>query len=641
MAGSENTKIIAPLEADITVLDYPECVRMRKEMYLSDKTHAVFEIIDNAVDEHLAGRCSAIQVQVDENEHITVIDNGSGIPVEKHSDPRYSHLSKAEVAFTVLHAGGKFGSKENSYATATSGLHGVGASCTNATSSMMALTVFKNKQIYQAQFEKGMITSNLKIIGDYIEDFTGTQVEFDLDPEIWKDEKLDLKRLERRLKQLAYLNPGLTISYTSYENNGALEFCYPEGVRSYVQELIANKTALTPIFYSNSVIDEVSVQFSFVYTDASSSDVYSFCNNVHTEAGGDHLIGFNHGVAKAINDYARDKKILKDGQKFDISDCLEGITGVISIVAKEVAFEGQGKSKIKMGYIRPIVRTYVAETLFNHMDHNPDEARTIIDKVMLAEKARLAANKAREGVRKQKDGLSGKAKGLKDCSEKDPALCEIYIVEGDSAGGTVKAGRDQKTQAVLPLFGKIINTEKTNDDKIFDNIKIEMLLKAIKVQIGEDFDISTLRYHKIIILTDADIDGEHIQILYITFFYRWLRPIIDAGMLYVGTPPLYRIDYGKNKHKYVYSDSERDSLIAEIELAGEVVKYVQRYKGLGEMNADQLWDTTLDPEVRTLIQITVEDAEAAEEALEICMGKAVPPRRAFIEENALYAQLDI
>lgn len=640
MAGSEKG-VTAPIEADITVLDYPECVRMRKEMYLSDKTHAVFEIIDNAVDEHLAGRCDTIQVLVDDKEHITVVDNGSGIPIEKHSDPRYSHLSKAEVAFTVLHAGGKFGSKDGSYATATSGLHGVGASCTNATSSSMILTVFKNHVIYQAQFQKGLIVDNLKAISAYQEEFTGTQVEFDLDDEIWKDEVLDLKRLERRLKQLAYLNPGLTINYASCENDEALVFCYPEGVRSYVQELIANKKAITPIFYSNSIINEVSIQFSFVYTESNSSDVYSFCNNVHTEAGGDHLIGFNHGVAKAINDYARDKKILKDGQKFDNSDCLEGITGVISIVAKEVAFEGQGKSKIKMSYIRPLVKNYVAETLFNHMDHNPDEAKSILDKVMLAEKARLAANKARENIRKQKDGLSGNAKGLVPCQEKNPELCEIYIVEGDSAGGTVKAGREKKTQAVLPLFGKIINAEKTNDDKIFDNLKLEVLLKALKVEIGENFDISTLRYHKVIILTDADVDGAHIQVLYITFFYRWLKPIIDAGMLYVGTPPLYRIDYGKNKHKYVYSDGERDAFIAELELTGEKIKYIQRYKGLGEMNADQLWETTLDPEVRTLIQITAEDAEAANEALEICMGKAVPPRRAFIEENAVYAQLDI
>ena len=634
-----NSEILNNDSADITVLEFPECVRLRKEMYLTNKTHAIYEIVDNAVDEHLAGFCNVIQVTIDANEHITVLDNGRGIPVDKHSDPRFAHLSQAEVALTVLHAGGKFKGKKGAYQTASAGLHGVGASCTNATSSAMTLTVYKNQKIYQAQFSRGLIVDHLKEVGAYEEAFSGTQVEFDLDPEIWKEEEIEYGHLEKRLKQLAYLNPGLMLTYKCEKARHEKEenFYYPDGVRSYVDELAKNKNPLIETLYANSVIDEVNLQFSITYTEANSADTYSFCNNVHTEAGGDHLIGLHHGIAKAINDYAQDKKILKEGQKFEISDCLEGVVAVISIIVKEAAFEGQGKTKIKMSYVRPIVRNYVSETLFNYLDHNPSKAQAILDKVMLSQKARLAANKARESIRKQKGAVVGNPKGLAQCTETDPALCEIFIVEGDSAGGSAKDGRDRKTQAILPLFGKILNTEKSSDELVEDNAKLEELVKALKCGIGQDFDFSHLRYHKIIIMADGDVDGLHIKTLYLTYFYRYMPEIIKRNMLYMAVPPLYKLEYGKDKVHYAYSDAERDHIV-QTEGSPEVIRH---YKGLGEMAPDHLWETTMNPENRTLIQITIEDAEKAEEALSICMGKAVPPRRAFIEENALYAQIDV
>ena len=624
--------------ADITVLDFPECVRLRKEMYLPNKTHAIYEIIDNAVDEHLAGFCSCIQVKVDANERITIVDNGRGIPVDKHSDPRYAHLTQAEVAFTVLHAGGKFKNKKGAYQTASAGLHGVGASCTNATSSEMTLTVFKNQKVYQAQFSKGLIVSNLSEIGTYDDEtFSGTQVEFTLDNEVWQDEQIEYNRLEKRLKQLAYLNPGLMLSYTNEYKGFEKEeiFHYPYGVQSYVEELTQNKNPITETLYVNSVVDEVNMQLAIAYTEANSPDTYSFCNNVYTESGGDHLIGMHHGIAKAINDYALDKKILKEGQKFDISDCIEGVTAIISIIVKEAAFEGQSKAKIKMPYIRSIIRNYASETLFNFLDHNPSKAQAILDKVMLSQKARLAANKARESIRKQKGAVIGNPKGLAQCTEKDPSLCEIFIVEGDSAGGSAKDGRDRRTQAILPLFGKILNTEKSNSEAVEENLKLDELLKALKCGIGENFNIDQLRYHKIIIMADGDVDGLHIQILYITYFYRYMPEIIEQNMLYMAVPPLYRLEYSKTHAIYAYSDAERDQLIEEHGMP----QAIRHYKGLGEMTPELLWETTMNPENRTLIQITIEDAEKAEEALTICMGKAVPPRRAFIEENALNAEI--
>lgn len=623
---------ISKEQAEITILNYPECVRKRPDMYLNSQNHCIEEIIANSVDEYLAGRCNLISVEINKDLGVTVTDNGSGIPIKKHKSPAYSHLTQAEVAYTVLHAGGKFG-QATGYKTATGGLHGVGASCVNAVSKNLVLTTYQDNKIYEAQFSKGLITKNMKKINEYEEEFSGTQVYFELDPEIWGEIKFDYKKLTRKLKQLGYLNPGLTLAYANELTNENEVFHFPEGLKSYVDKMALAKTPISDTCYVTSEIETMKVQFAFCYTDTYHCEFYSFCNNINTESGGEHVQGFNQGLAKAITDYALEKKVIKPEDKFEQNDFLEGLVGVVSVIHPDPKFDGQGKAKIKMPTIKTPIKNLVAEQIYHFLDSNPKMAQVILDKVLLSQKARLSAQKARETARKSKSLSGGKAKGLTQCTSDNPAECELYIVEGDSAGGTVKNGRERKTQAVLPLFGKPANGEKAGLEKMLNNDKFMEMVRALECGIGDEFDITKCRYHMIIILSDADIDGFHIKTLYMTNYYRYLKPIIEAGYLYMGCPPLYKIISNDKKHSvYAYTEDERDKAVEGFN--GKCT--VKRYKGLGEMDAEELWETTLNPENRKLIQIVAD--EDAEDTISLCMGDAVKPRRQFIEENALYAE---
>lgn len=494
-------------QAEISFVDYPENVRTRKEMYLTDATHTVFEIVDNSVDEFSAGRCNTIAVAIIDGV-VTVEDDGGGIPITPHKDPQFKGLSQAEVAFTTLHAGGKFG-KEGGYQTNTGGLHGVGASCVNAVATWMNLQIQTGGKKYEVEFEKGFITNGLHLVGDSdTPETTGTSVSYTLDPDIWEGEQIDLKKLRKRMKQVAYLNPGLTI-YLYIKDQG-LEVeenhHYPEGLKEYVTVLSENKKQLSDVAYINQKVEKTDIQIAFTYTSAYSQELYSFCNNVITEAGGDHLTGFNMGLSKAIERYALENKYIKNAKDISAEDSRDGIVAVISVKVPQPKFEGQGKSKIKMLFIRTQVRKVVEEFMYDYLSQDADRAKLIMDKVLIAAKARDAARKAKEAARGKQNlseasGLPGK---LADCQSKKPEECEIYFVEGDSAGGSAKGARDRKTQAILPVFGKILNVEKTTVDKVVKNIKLSEIIKALRCGVDETFNIKKLRYHKIIIMSDAD-----------------------------------------------------------------------------------------------------------------------------------------
>lgn len=632
--------------ANITVLDFPDCVRMRKGMYIPNIEHTVFEIVDNSIDEHMAGYCNAIAVAI-VDDTITVEDNGRGIPVTPHE--KNPSLSQAEVAYTVLHAGGKFGDSEG-YKTSTGGLHGVGASVVNALSEDLTLEIKTGGKKYIAKFAKGHIKEKLHIVekGLNVND-TGTSVSFKLDPEIWGNEKVDLNKIRKRIQQLAYLNPGLTTYlYFDTENKDGKrvkleeQHCYPEGLKSYIEKLAKNKNLVTDIIsfsVDNDAEDAakaMQVSVALAYTESYSEEIYTFYNGINTIDGGDHLTGFKAGLLKSLTDYIDSNNI--KNLSFESDDVREGIIAVISVRSvKAPEFDGQGKAKVKSPEARAFVKSSLEEAMTDFLDANPNQAKIILNKITQAAKARLAAKKAREDVRKIKSMAdSGNPEKIADCSSKKPEECELFIVEGDSAAGSAKSGRDRKTQAILPVFGKILNVEKARLSDVLNSIKMQDILKALKCGIGEEFDISKLRYHKIILLADADVDGSHIQILHTTFFYRYLRPIIENGYLYCACPPLYKIIKGKTT-RYALNDCERDSILQE--LGGNCT--IQRFKGIGEMNSDQLWETTMNPETRTLIQITVDDAEMADAAVTLCMGDNVPPRRDFIMENAQEADLDI
>ncbi|MCM3479000.1 MULTISPECIES: DNA topoisomerase (ATP-hydrolyzing) subunit B [Bacillaceae] len=625
----------------IQVLEGLEAVRKRPGMYIGSTSsrglhHLVWEIVDNSIDEALAGFCTQIDVIIEEDNSITVKDNGRGIPVdiqEKVGRPA------VEVIHTVLHAGGKFG---GSGYKVSGGLHGVGASVVNALSSEFEVYVHRNGKIHYQKYSRGLPLFDLKVVGET--DHTGTTTHFTPDPEIFTETiEFDFDTLAKRIRELAFLNKGLRI--TLEDKRGEYrkkEFHYEGGIRSYVASLNKSKTVLfeEPI-YIEAERDGIQIEISIQYNDGYTSIIYSFANNIHTYEGGTHESGFKAALTRVINDYARKNGILKDkDENLSGEDVREGIVAIISIKHPNPQFEGQTKTKLGNSEARTITDALFSEAFEKFLLENPSVARKIVDKGILAARARLAAKKAREVTRRKNvleiSSLPGK---LADCSSNDASICELYIVEGDSAGGSAKQGRDRHFQAILPLRGKILNVEKARLDRILSNNEVRSMITAIGTGIGEDFDISKARYHKIVIMTDADVDGAHIRTLLLTFFYRFMRQIIEAGYVYIAQPPLYKVQQGK-RVEYVYNDSQLEDVLKS--LPGSPKPGIQRYKGLGEMNPEQLWETTMDPANRTLLQVQLDDAIEADETFEMLMGEQVEPRRKFIEDNAVYVKnLDI
>ena len=628
---------------DIQVLEGLEPVRKRPGMYIGTTSgrglhHLVWEIVDNSIDEALAGFCTKIIVKIKPGDIIEVIDNGRGMPTGTNAKTGKSTI---ETIFTVLHAGGKFG--EGGYKV-SGGLHGVGASVVNALSSWLEVYVHRDGHIYHQRFENGgKPVKDLEVVGTC--DDTGTTVVFKPDPTIFTETTVyDFETLNQRIRELAFLNKGLRLVLIDERGDKPREndYMYEGGIREYVAYLNKNKTALhEEIIDCEDSIDGISVEVALQYNDGFTSNIYSFANNIHTVEGGMHEEGFRAALTRVINNYARNNGFLKEkDENLSGEDCREGLTAIISVKHPDPQFEGQTKSKLGNAEVRKITRTIVSDALEKFFLENPDTARIIMDKVTLASKARMAAKRAREMTRRKTAldiaDLPGK---LADCSSKDPTECEIYIVEGDSAGGSAKTGRDRRTQAILPLRGKILNVEKARLERILGNAEIRSMITAFGTGIGDEFDISKLRYHKIVIMTDADVDGGHIRILMLTFLYRYLRPLIEQGYVYAAQPPLYLLKHGKDDH-YLYSDYELDKLREEL---GPDAKFtIQRYKGLGEMDAEQLWETTMSPENRVLNRINIDDAMEADLLFDMLMGEKVEPRRDFIRENAKYVEnLDI
>ncbi len=621
----------------IQILEGLEAVRKRPGMYIGSTSerglhHLVYEVVDNSIDEALAGYCTHVDVAIEPDNSITVVDNGRGIPVDMHE----SGKPAVEVVLTVLHAGGKFGG--DGYKV-SGGLHGVGVSVVNALSTSMDVEVKRDGKIHQITFARGITAKPLTIVGDTEE--TGTRVHFVPDPEIFTTTVYDFDILKHRLRELAFLNQGITITLNDKRNNRKDTYFYEGGIKSFVEHLNRKKEIINPEpIYFNGTKDENVVEIAMQYNDSYTENIYSFVNNINTEEGGTHLAGFKIALTRAANDFARKQGILKasDGN-LSGEDVREGLTCVISLKIHEPQFEGQTKTKLGNSEIRGIVDSIVTEGLSEYFEENPVITKKVIEKAIMASRAREAARKARELTRRKNalevSSLPGK---LADCSVKDPEQAEIYIVEGDSAGGSAKQGRDRRFQAILPLRGKILNVEKARLDKIFANAEIRTMITAFGTGISEDFDLAKRRYGKIIIMTDADVDGAHIRTLLLTFFYRYMKPLIEHGHVFIAQPPLYQIRKGK-KHWYTYSDEE---LAQKLDEVGRDNIAVQRYKGLGEMNPEQLWETTMDPQGRTMLQVHMEDAEEADELFTILMGDKVEPRRQFIEEHAnLVKNLDI
>ena len=628
-------KIVA--QAQIEDKEFPECVRIRKGMYISNLNQMITEIIDNSVDEHFAGYCDTIAVVVQDG-IVTIQDNGRGIPCGPSK--KNPNVTQVELAFTTLHAGGKFGSADG-YAKKTSGMNGVGGSCVQALSEWMAIQVVYGGYKYRTDFAKGFIINKTYIEEEGLDPAEhGTTVTFKYDEEIWHDaDPINIRALKRRVKQIAYLNPGLTMYlYVEHEGQKIEEtYIYPEGLKTYVEELTAKRNSLSEVIAVNGTFDEIDIQVAMCYTDAYNEELYTFCNNMATIDNGDHLTGFTMGLSEAIKEYMTQYNI-----KFDMKsdDIREGLVGIVSVRVADPNFEGQAKTKLKMNNVRNAVKNATKNAVTDYLDKNPAVAKIILAKIEQAAKARLAAQRARENQRKQKSVTDGTAQKLADCSWKDPAKTEIYLVEGDSAGGSAKQGRDRRFQAILPVFGKITNVEKQRLEEVLKNQKLLEVSKAIKVKFASECDPADCRYNKIIIMSDADVDGEHIVCLWITFFYRYLRPLIEAGYLYIACPPLYKASYKKGKDitvHYAYDDNDLERIKSEY---GEPFN-VQRFKGLGEMNADQLWETTMNPETRRLIQVTIEEAEMAEQIIQLCMSDDSASRKEWIMENSQYAEIDI
>ena len=635
MANNENLQQYGAEQ--IQVLEGLEAVRKRPGMYIGSTGaaglhHLVYEIVDNSVDEALAGFCTTIKVAINKDNSITVEDDGRGMPVDMHPKMKKPAV---EVIHTVLHAGGKFGG--GGYKV-SGGLHGVGASVVNALSTRMEVEVRRNGKVYTQAYEYGKTITPLEEVGNARK--TGSKSTFWPDPEIFDDTVYDYDTLARRFREMAFLNKGIKITIEDKRNRNSDEFYYEGGIKQYVQYLNESKNAIhKDIIYFEAKDEGREVEVALQYTDSYSEYIASYANNIKTTEGGFHLQGFKAALTRTFNDYGKKSKILKESDDpFDGADVREGITAIVSVKLTEPQFEGQTKAKLGNSDMRGFVETATADFLGAFLEENPKQAKVIIEKCLKAARAREAARKARNLARRATVLDSGSMPGkLWDCSEKDPAISEIFLVEGDSAGGSAKDGRDRKRQAILPLRGKILNVEKARLDKILNSEEIKNMITAFGCGIGADFDISKLRYHKIIIMTDADVDGAHIRTLLLTFFYRYMTPLIENGYVYAAQPPLFRVKQGKDIY-YTYSDKEQNELLEK--LKGK--KYdIQRYKGLGEMDAEQLWDTTMDFTKRTLIQITVDDATAADEIFTTLMGDKVPPRKKFIEDHAVYANIDV
>ena len=624
--------------SEIQVLEGLEAVRKRPGMYIGSTSesglhHLVYEIVDNAIDEALAGFCDEITVTINDGDTITVTDNGRGIPVDTQPQTGRPAL---EVVFTVLHAGGKFGG--GGYKV-SGGLHGVGASVVNALSEWLEVQVHKDGKIYEMKFARGAITQEMKIVGET--DRTGSVITFKPDPEMFDTITFSYETIHTRMRQQAFLNAGVRILTFDKRPDQEMsdEMCYEGGIREYVTWLNQNKTAVhEDVIYMAGQKDDSMVEVAMQYNDGYAENIVSFANDVRTPEGGMHEEGFKRALTNALNAYGKKANILKNDDKVSGEDCREGLTCVIAVKLTEAQFEGQTKAKLGNASIRTLTMSVVSEKLEEYLEENPKAARLILDKAMMASRAREAARKAKESVRRKTALESGQMPDkLQDCNERDPELCELYIVEGDSAAGSAIQGRDSRFQAILAMWGKMLNVEKARADKIYGNDKLYPLVLGLGAGIGEEFNLDKLRYHKIIIMADADVDGAHIRTLLLTFFFRYMRPLIERGYVYSAVPPLYKLTRGKQQ-KVAYSDEERDAISAEMRGGNPNVKVeINRFKGLGEMDAYELWDTTMDPEKRTLRRITLDDAVAADQVFTVLMGEEVEPRKEWIERNAKYA----
>ena len=635
---SDETKVTQEYGAEqIQVLEGLEAVRKRPGMYIGSTSssglhHLVYEIVDNSIDEALAGYCKHITVTINPGNSITVTDDGRGIPVDIQAQTGKPAL---EVVFTVLHAGGKFGG--GGYKV-SGGLHGVGASVVNALSEWLKVRVYKNGNIYEMKFARGNITQPMTIVGTT--DKTGTEVTFQPDPEMFDTTEYEYEILHTRMREKAFLTAGLNISIADKRGEEEISdnMCYEGGIREFATWCNRNKTPLhNDVIYMNGMKGDASAEIAIQYNDGFSEFMLSFANEVNTPEGGMHETGFKTALTRVLNNYGVKNGIIKGDDKVSGEDCREGITAIISVKLTDAQFEGQTKAKLGNAYIRTLVEQIVGDQLATYFEEHPQTAKIILEKAMMANRAREAARKARDNARR-KTGLEsgGMPEKLKDCNEKDPALCELYIVEGDSAAGSAIGGRDSRFQAILAMGGKMLNVDKARADKVYGNDKLNPLILALGGGIGEDFDIEKLRYHKIIIMSDADVDGAHIRTLLLTFFFRYMRPLIDNGFVYSAVPPLYKLSRGKTV-RVAYSDEQRDQISAEMRGESNAKIEIQRYKGLGEMNKDELWETTMDPERRTLRRITLEDARRADEIFTVLMGEQVEPRKEWIEHNAKYA----
>ena len=635
---SDETKVTQEYGgSQIQVLEGLEAVRKRPGMYIGSTSssglhHLVYEIVDNSIDEALAGYCKHITVTINKGDSITVTDDGRGIPVDIQPQTGKPAL---EVVFTVLHAGGKFGG--GGYKV-SGGLHGVGASVVNALSEWLRVRVYKNGKIHEMKFARGHITQEMRIVGDT--DKTGTEVTFQPDPEMFDDTQYSYEILHERMREEAFLNAGLSITITDDrgETPETETMCYAGGIREFATWTNRHKTVIhNDVIYLSGNKGDASAEIAVQYNDGYNESLQSFANDVRTPEGGMHETGFKTALTRVLNNYGTKNGMIKGDDKVSGEDCREGITAIISVKLTDAQFEGQTKAKLGNAYIRTLVEQIVGDQLTTYFEEHPATAKIILEKAMMANRAREAARKARENARRKTGLDSGQMPDkLQDCNERDPSLCEIYIVEGDSAAGSAIQGRDSRFQAILAMWGKMLNVEKARADKIYGNDKLNPLIVALGGGIGEDFDIEKLRYHKIIIMSDADVDGAHIRTLLLTFFFRYMRPLIENGFVYSAVPPLYKVKRGKTE-RVAYSDEQRDLVSAEMRGDSNAKVEISRFKGLGEMDPHELWETTMDPKTRTLRRITLADARRADEIFTVLMGEQVEPRKDWIEKNAKYA----